>query len=325
MRVKTSEEQSPSPATGTEASRKIAEIIDFSSEYLQGKDIPLRLSLLTFFSMGHLLIEDLPGLGKTTLAVAIARILGLSFGRIQCTSDLLPTDITGLSIYNKNTGEFEFHPGPIFNNIILVDEINRATPKTQSALLEAMGEKQATLEGKTYKLPNPFFVMATQNPVEQFGTFPLPDSQLDRFMMKIGIGYPERLAEKRILKSGSSREELFSIKPMMTKEEVVRIQEEIREKVFISDKVLEYILDIVGATRTSKYLSAGISTRGVLALTTAAKTTAYFHGRDFVIPEDIKEIAGHTLPHRVILKDEYEQLDRWEIIQAILDQTPVPA
>ncbi len=325
MRVKTSEEQPPSPATGTEASRKIAEIIDFSSEYLQGKDIPLRLSLLTFFSMGHLLIEDLPGLGKTTLAIAIARILGLSFGRIQCTSDLLPTDITGLSIYNKNTGEFEFHPGPIFNNIILVDEINRATPKTQSALLEAMGEKQATLEGKTYKLPNPFFVMATQNPVEQFGTFPLPDSQLDRFMMKIGIGYPERSAEKRILKSGSSREELFSIKPMMTKEEVVRIQEEIREKVFISDKVLEYTLDIVGATRTSKYLSAGISTRGVLALTAAAKTTAYFHGRDFVIPEDIKEIAGHTLPHRVILKEEHEQLDRWEIIQAILDQTPAPA
>ncbi|HWR58758.1 MAG TPA: MoxR family ATPase [Thermodesulfovibrionales bacterium] len=309
----------------TEASRKIDEIIELSSEYLQGKHIALRLSLMTFFSKGHLLIEDLPGLGKTTLAIAIAKILGLSFGRIQCTSDLLPTDITGLSIYNKNTGEFEFHPGPIFNNIILVDEINRATPKTQSALLEAMGEKQTTLEGRTYKLPNPFFVIATQNPVEQFGTFPLPDSQVDRFMMKIGIGYPPRGAEKKIIQLGSSREELSSIKPMMRGEDVLRLQEDIAERVFISDKILEYILDIAEATRSSKYLSAGLSTRGVLALTTTAKANACFHGRDFVIPEDIKEITEHTMPHRVILKEEYEQLDRWEIIQEILGQTPVPA
>lgn len=327
MGFKTSERASANLSPGSEigASQRIAQIIEYSSEYLQGKDAALRLSLLTFFSNGHLLIEDLPGLGKTTLAIAIAKILGLSFGRIQCTSDLLPTDITGLSIYNKNSGEFEFHPGPIFNNIILVDEINRATPKTQSALLEAMGEKQTTIEGKTYKLPNPFFVMATQNPVEQFGTFPLPDSQLDRFMMKIGVGYPERGAEKKILRVGSSREELFSIRPMMDKEEVVRVQEEIREKVFISDKILDYILDIVEATRNSKYLSVGISTRGVLALTSMAKTDAYFHGRDFVIPEDIKEITQHTIPHRVILKEEYEQLDRWEIIQAILGQTQTPA
>lgn len=317
--------RSPSSQGGTETNNKIDEIINFSSEYLHGKVVALRLALLTFFSEGHLLIEDLPGLGKTTLAIAIAKILGLGFGRIQCTSDLLPTDITGLSIYNKNTGEFEFHPGPIFNNIVLVDEINRATPKTQSALLEAMGEKQTTMEGKTYRLPKPFFVMATQNPVEQFGTFPLPDSQLDRFMMKIGIGYPPRGAEKEILKVGSRREELYSIEPMMSKEEVIRIQEDIGEKVFISEKILEYILDIVEATRTSKYLLAGISTRGVLALTTAAKTNAYFHGRDFVIPEDIKEITGHTIPHRVIFKEEYENLDRWEMIQAVIEQIPVPA
>ncbi len=327
MKVRTSEKESPSPSTGSEseASQKLAQIIEYSSGYLHGKDVALRLSLLAFFSKGHLLIEDLPGLGKTTLAIAIAKILGLSFGRIQCTSDLLPTDITGLSVYNKNTGEFEFHPGPVFNNIILVDEINRATPKTQSALLEAMGEKQTTIEGRTYKLPTPFFVMATQNPVEQFGTFPLPDSQLDRFMMKIGIGYPERGAEKKILRAGSSREELFSIKPVMDKEVVIKVQEEIRERVFISDKILEYILDIVEATRVSKYLSAGISTRGVLALTAVAKTNAYFCGRDFVIPEDVKEIMEHTVPHRVILKEEYEQLDRWEIIQEILERTPVPA
>lgn len=315
----------PSHQGGTKTNDKIAEIINFSSQYLQGKDVALRLALLTFFSEGHLLIEDLPGLGKTTLAIAIAKILGLSFGRIQCTSDLLPTDITGLSVYNRNTGAFEFHPGPIFNNIVLVDEINRATPKTQSALLEAMEEKQTTMEGKTYRLPKPFFVMATQNPVEQFGTFPLPDSQLDRFMMKIGIGYPQRNAEKEILKSGSGREDLYSIEPVMSKEEVIRIQEDIGERVFISEKILEYILDIAEATRKSKYLLTGVSTRGVMAVTTATKTNAYFHGRDFVIPEDLKEITEYTITHRVIFKEEYESLDRWEIIQAIIEQTRVPA
>ncbi len=327
VEIKVSEKGSSlSPALkDAAAGRKIDEIIRFSSSYLQGKEAAIRLSLLSFFSKGHLLIEDMPGLGKTTLAIAIAKILGLSFGRIQCTSDLLPTDITGLSIYNKNTGEFKFHPGPIFNNIVLVDEINRATPKTQSALLEAMGEKQTTIEGKTYKLPKPFFVIATQNPVEQFGTFPLPESQMDRFMMKIGIGYPSREAEKEILTVGSKREELYSIEPVMTKEEVIRIQDEINERVFVSDKILEYILDIVGATRASKYIVAGISTRGVLAITNAAKTNAYFHGRDFVIPEDIKEITEHAIPHRVIFKEEYENIDRWEIIHSITERIPVPA
>ncbi|HUO76347.1 MAG TPA: MoxR family ATPase [Thermodesulfovibrionales bacterium] len=327
MGIDISAKKSKFPSTQGEiaASEKISHIIDFSSKYLHGKDTPLRLSLLTFFSKGHLLIEDLPGLGKTTLAIAIAKILGLSFGRIQCTSDLLPTDITGLSIYNKNTGEFDFHPGPIFNNIVLVDEINRATPKTQSALLEAMGEKQTTLEGKTYKLPNPFFVIATQNPAEQFGTFPLPESQLDRFMLKIGIGYPPRGAERKILKVGSSREELYAIEPMMTKDEVIHIQEEIGQKVVISDRILEYILDVVEATRTSTYFLAGVSTRGVLALTTVAKTNAYFHGRDFVIPEDVKEVTEYTLPHRVIFKEEYENLDRGEIIRSIIEHIRVPA
>ena len=179
---------------------KIKHIIDTLSQFLQGKEEAIRLSLITFFSKGHLLIEDLPGLGKTTLAVGIARALGLSFGRIQFTSDLLPSDIIGVSVFKREKGEFEFQKGPIFNNIILVDEINRATPKTQSALLEAMGEKQVSVEGKTYKLEKPFFVIATQNPVEQYGTFPLPESQLDRFMLKISVGYPVREAEKEILK-----------------------------------------------------------------------------------------------------------------------------
>jgi MoxR-like ATPase len=306
-------------------SRKINEIIEFLSEYLHGKEKALRLSLIAFFSQGHLLIEDLPGLGKTTMAIGIAKALGLSFGRIQCTSDLLPSDITGLSIYKKQTGEFEFHPGPIFNNILLVDEINRTTPKTQSALLEGMGEKQTTIEGKTYKLPQPFFVIATQNPLEQFGTFSLPESQLDRFMMRVSIGYVSREAEKEILAGGSKRELLYSIEPMMQKGEVSQIQQHIRDRVYFSGAMLDYVMNIVEATRTSKYIAAGISTRGALAVNSTAKTNAYFSGRDFVIPEDIRELAEYVVPHRVIFREEYEHAGRKEIIQSLIDQIPVPA
>jgi len=303
---------------------KIEYITQSLSDYLQGKEKALGLSLISFFSRGHLLIEDLPGLGKTTLAIGIAKSLGLSFGRIQCTSDLLPTDITGLSIYNKSAGEFEFHPGPIFNNIVLCDEINRATPKTQSALLEAMEEKQVTMEGKTYKLPKLFCVIATQNPAEQFGTFPLPESQLDRFMMKISIGYPSRDAEKEILKIGSKREEIYLIEPVMNHEEVMHIQEEIIKKIYISDKILDYTLSIIQATRGNGYLSAGLSTRGALTITNTARTNAYFRGRDFVIPEDIRELAEYTIPHRVIFKEEYENLNKREIIKSLVDEIPAP-
>ncbi|MDI6727644.1 MAG: MoxR family ATPase [Thermodesulfovibrionales bacterium] len=306
-------------------SNRIDYIIESLSKYLQGKTRALKLSLAAFFSKGHLLIEDLPGLGKTTLAIGIAKALGLSFGRIQCTSDLLPTDITGLSIYSKTTGEFEFHPGPIFNNIVLVDEINRATPKTQSALLEAMGEEQVTIEGRTYKLPKPFFVIATQNPVEHFGTFPLPESQLDRFIMKISIGYPSSDSEREILRGGSKREELYSIEPIMNRDEVLQIQGDIRSNTYISDRILDYALKIIEATRSSKYLNAGLSTRGALALTYTAKTNAYFHGRDFVIPEDIKELAEYTIPHRVMFKEEYENLNKKEIIKSLIEEIEVPA
>lgn len=308
----------------TSGNHKAGHIIESLSPYLQGKDKALRLALISFFSRGHLLIEDLPGLGKTTLAVGIARSLGMTFGRIQCTSDLLPTDITGLSIYNKSAGEFEFHPGPIFNNIVLCDEINRATPKTQSALLEAMGEKQATIEGKTYKLPRLFSVIATQNPVEQFGTFPLPESQLDRFIMKISIGYPSPTAEKEILKTGSKREELYSIKPFMTQEEVVRVQKEIQDNVYVSEKILDYTIAVIEATRRNSYFTAGLSTRGGLTLISTAKTNAYFHDRDFVVPEDIKELSLYTIPHRVLFKEEYESLDKEEIIKSLIETIPSP-
>ncbi len=304
---------------------KIEIITDSLGQYLQGKEASLRLSLISFFSHGHLLIEDLPGLGKTTLAIGIAKALGLSFGRIQCTSDLLPTDITGLSIYNKTGGEFEFHQGPIFNNIVLCDEINRATPKTQSALLEAMGEKQVTIEGKTYKLPNVFCVIATQNPAEQYGTFPLPESQLDRFMMKISIGYPSHKAEKEILKIGSTQETLNSIAPVMDPEEVTLIQEDIEKNIYVSDKVLDYALAIIHATRKNDLLAAGLSTRGALALVNTAKTNAYFHGRDFVIPEDIKELAEFTIPHRVLFKEEYENINKRGIIKSFIEEIQTPA
>jgi MoxR-like ATPase len=304
---------------------KINAIPRLLSEYLHGKEKALWLSLICFFSRGHLLIEDLPGLGKTTLALAIANVLDLTFGRIQFTSDLLPSDITGLSIFNKNTGQFEFQPGPIFNNIVLVDEINRATPKTQSALLEAMGEKQVTIEGRTYELPKPFFVIATQNPAEQFGTFPLPESQLDRFMMKISIGYPPKDAERVILKGGSRRREIYDIEPILHKEEVLEIQKEIKENVYVSDKILEYLLDIAEMTRTQKYFVAGLSTRGALALTHTAKADAYLKAKDFVIPENIKNVAEHVISHRVVFKEEHESLNKKELIRSLIEgvRTPV--
>jgi MoxR-like ATPase len=302
----------------------IIEIISFLSTYLHGKSSALELALIAFFAKGHLLIEDLPGLGKTTLAIAIAKSLGLDFGRVQCTSDLLPSDITGLSIFNKDTSAFDFYPGPIFNNIVLVDEINRAAPKTQSALLEAMGEKQTTIEGKTYKLNKPFFVIATQNPVEQFGTFPLPESQLDRFTMKISIGYPSRNAEMEILRVGSKRDDLYNIQPLMLKDDVLAAQQEIKDTIYISEKVMSYILDIVEATRRSKNILAGISTRGILAISNSAKAKAYFSGRDFVIPEDIKELAQYTIPHRIIFVEEYNTSDKKEIIISLIEKIPLP-
>ncbi len=292
--------------------------------YLQGKEQALKLALLAFFSRGHLLIEDLPGLGKTRLAVALAKALGLTFGRVQCTSDLLPSDITGLSVYNKSTGIFEFHQGPIFNNIVLVDEINRTTPKTQSALLEAMAEEQVTIEGKTYKLPEPFFIIATQNPIEQFGTFALPDSQLDRFIMRISIGYPSRDFEKDILRGGSRRDRIESIKPIIGKEDSLEIQRNIRGNTTISERMLDYISDIIHATRNNKFIKAGLSTRGALALSYIAKTSAYFQGRDYVIPEDLRVLAPFTIAHRLLLKEEYKELDTKEITQSLLQQVPIP-
>lgn len=302
--------------------QKILQIVRYLQTYLQGKEKAIILSLISFFSRGHLLIEDFPGLGKTSLVIALSKVLNLSFGRVQCTNDLLPTDITGLSIYNKQKGEFEFKPGPIFNNIVLVDEINRATPKTQSALLEAMAEEQVTVDGKTYKLPKPFFVIATQNPIEIYGTFPLPESQLDRFTMKISIGYPKRDAEGEILKRGSTREDLYRIQSLIDKDEILKIQEEIRNRIYLSDKIIQYILDFVEETRRNNRILLGLSTRAALSITYTAKTYAYFRNRDYVIPEDVKEMIPYIVPHRIILKE--ENYSKQEVVESILESILVP-
>lgn len=301
--------------------QRILEIVKTLQTCLQGKDTAIILALISIFSKGNLLIEDFPGLGKTSLAIALSRALNLSFGRIQSTNDLLPTDITGLSIYNKNTGDFEFKPGPIFNNIVLVDEINRATPKTQSALLEAMAEGQVTVDGKTYKLPAPFFVIATQNPVEIYGTFPLPESQLDRFIMKISIGYPPLKAEKQILKEGSSREQLYKLNSVMDKDEIIKIQEEIKQ-VYLSDKIINWILEFINFTRNNNRILVGLSTRAGLAITYTAKAYSYFRGRNYVIPEDVKEIIPFVVTHRIILKE--ETISKEEVILSILQSISVP-
>ncbi len=301
--------------------QRILDIINHLKSCLQGKQKAIILSLIAIFSKGHLLIEDLPGLGKTSLAIGLSKALNLSFGRIQCTNDLLPSDITGLNVFNKNTGEFEFKPGPIFNNIVLVDEINRATPKTQSSLLEAMAEEQVTIDGITYKLPKPFFVIATQNPIEFYGTFPLPEGQLDRFMLKINIGYPTQKAESEILMKGSSREDLYKLNPIMDREEILMIQSQIRN-IYISEKIIDWIISFIDATRKDPKIILGLSTRAGLAISYTAKTNAFFKGRDYVIPEDVKEILPFVTPHRIILKD--DALSKEEVILSIFEKIPVP-
>ena len=295
-----------------------------AERYLKGKVKAVKLAMLTLLSGGHLLLEDIPGLGKTTLALALSNALGLSFGRIQCTSDLLPSDITGLSIYDRDQNQFSFIEGPVFNNLLLADEINRAMPKTQSALLEAMEEQRVTIEGKTYRLPDPFMVIATQNPVEQVGTYPLPESQLDRFLITTGIGYPPEAMEKKIIQTGSIREGIREIEPLITREQLLRARQAIREGVQLSDKITGYIYRLVAATRTHPMLLAGISTRGAISLADTARSHAFLAGRDHVVPEDVKALYLPVCAHRLILRPENEALDRKEILLSLLDENPVP-
>ncbi|MFG8436565.1 AAA family ATPase [Pseudomonas aeruginosa] len=267
-------------------------------EILLGKDRQVRLALACLLARGHLLIEDLPGMGKTTLSHALARVLGLSFQRIQFTSDLLPGDILGTSVFDKDSGQFVFHPGPIFAELVLADEINRATPKSQSALLEAMEEGQVTIEGATRPLPEPFFVIATQNPASQGGTFSLPESQMDRFLMRLSLGYPGRAAERSLLLGEARRDLLPRLEPLLDHAALAAFQAEV-PKVRASDALVDYVLRLVEATRTQPAFALGLSPRGSLALLAAARAWALLAGRDYVIPEDVQAVLPAVAGHRL--------------------------
>jgi MoxR-like ATPase len=290
---------------------------------IKGKSSAVKMAIVTLLGKGHLLIEDVPGVGKTTLAYTIAKATNCSFQRIQFTSDLLPTDIIGVSIYNPDSREFEFRQGPLFTNIVLADEINRTNPKTQSALLEAMNERRVSVERKTYALPEPFMVIATQNPTEYHGTFPLPESQLDRFMMHIKLGYPAFDYEKQVVLEQSRFEFIEAMKPVISAGEILKMQEEVNH-VKIDDSLINYLMSIIGETRENDKIRLGVSPRGGQFLLRVAKAVAYYEGRDYVVPEDIKEPAPLVLGHRIILKTRTYISDAEKVIGEILDKIPVP-
>ena len=264
-----------------------------------GKDRQVRLALTCLLAGGHLLIDDVPGVGKTTLAHALALSLGLQFNRVQFTSDLLPADVAGISVYEREKNGFAFHPGPIFTQVLLADEINRASPKTQSALLEAMEERQVSAEGRTHRLPEPFFVIATQNPQEQLGTFPLPESQLDRFLMRISLGYPDRAAERSLLSGNGRRAQADALAPLLTTDELQQLQAAVLQ-VHASDALLDYVQDLLEATRSGQWFVQGLSPRAGIALLRAARAVALMEGRDYVAPDDVQAILPQTAAHRLV-------------------------
>ena len=282
------------------------EIVERVSTVIYGKKKQIRLALTCLFAGGHLLIEDRPGIGKTTLAKALSRCLGLDFARVQYTSDLLPADVLGTAIFEQHSSSFVFHPGPIFTQVLLADEINRATPRTQSALLEAMEERQVTIEGLTRPLPDPFFVIATLNPIEQAGTYTLPESQLDRFLLRISIGYPGRDAENLLLRSGDSKDILATVNPILSADQVKDIREKIRT-VHISDALLSYVQDILDFTRTSPHFHTGLSPRAGLAILKTARAWAYIAGRDHGLPEDVQAILPYVAGHRLHSADSFRE------------------
>jgi MoxR-like ATPase len=301
-------------------------IINEIETVIVGKRQVVELVVIGLLCNGHILIEDIPGVGKTMLAKALAGALGGSYHRIQFTPDLLPADITGTSIFNQKTAEFIFREGPVFTNILLADEINRATPKTQSSLLECMEEFQVTTDGLTRQLDRPFFVMATENPIEYRGTYPLPEAQLDRFLMRIKIGYPTPEDEVMVLDRQMKRHPIFSVKPVVEREEVLAMQENVKD-VFIEPSLKQYLVDLVWATREHPMLSLGASPRASLGLLRAGQARAALQGRDYVLPDDIKTIASAVLSHRLFLKPEarVRQADPQQIVTEVLDQVTVPA
>jgi MoxR-like ATPase len=312
----------------TNSTQAIRSIQDNISRVIKGKPLVIEMTVVALLARGHLLLEDVPGVGKTTLAHSLARSLDCSFKRIQFTSDLLPSDIVGVSIFNRQKQAFEFMPGPIFANIVLADEINRTTPKTQSSLLEAMSEAQISVDNQTYPLSQPFMVIATQNPSEYHGTFPLPESQLDRFLMRLRIGYPSPEEERKVLDRAPSLHPAEDLQPVLTAQDVLDLQAQV-DKVFVDESLTEYLLSIVQATRQSELLSLGVSTRGALALSRTAKALALVRGRTYCLPDDIKELAPTVLSHRIMVarsqgirQRSFEQAER--IIQDLVESIPVP-
>jgi MoxR-like ATPase len=302
----------------------IAMLDTLSRNYLRGKEEVLRLSMIALLTGGHILIEDLPGLGKTTIALALAGMSGLSFGRVQCTSDLLPSDITGLSVFNREEGHFTFLPGPIFNNIVLLDEINRAMPRTQSAMLEAMEERRVTVEGMTHHLPDPFMVFATQNPSDQSGTFPLPESQLDRFLICTGIGYPPEHLEREIIAGGGIRERLEGMTPSASTADILVARKSVETGIYLSHKVVDYIYALVAATRSHAMIQTGLSTRAAINLAQAARAAAFLEGRDYVAPDDVKGIAVAVCAHRLVMRPDQEAVDRGGLLRALIADIALP-
>jgi len=296
--------------------------VDQASNIVLGKQHEIRLALACLFARGHLLIEDLPGVGKTTLAHVLAAILGLKYNRIQFTSDLLPADILGVSIFNRETGSFNFHPGPIFAQLILADEVNRATPKAQSALLEAMEEQQVSIEGETRALPAPFFVIATQNPTDQIGTFPLPESQLDRFLMRIKLGYPDAAAERALLTGLDRKDLITNLKATVSEEQLVTIQNAVSH-VHASEDLLDYLQALINHTRRSTDYTSGLSPRGGLALLRSAKAWALMQGRDHVLPDDIQAVTPHVVSHRLHLNHDAGETNVHQLAEQLL-AIPIP-
>ncbi len=311
------------PVPQTVAGNPLDEVIHAANRIILGKEDVIRLALACMLARGHLLIEDLPGVGKTTLAHVLARALGLSFQRIQFTSDMLPADILGTSVYSRETGEFNFHPGPVFTHLILADEVNRATPRTQSALLEAMEERQVTVDGETRPLPEPFFVIATQNPSHQVGTFPLPESQLDRFMMCVHLGYPDSAAERELLRGRDRRELLAELTPVMNgtqlREQQLRVDD-----VLVSDALLDYLQDLLAYSRAAPGFGGGLSPRAGLAIRRASQGWALLHGRGHVLPEDVQAVTPGVIGHRLVLAEDMEPDAQHDAAQRLLAQLPIP-
>jgi len=311
---------SQTDAATAAAVERIAALEAAIARVIRGKSEAVRLAIVTLLAGGHLLIEDVPGVGKTTLAHALARALDCSFQRIQFTSDLLPSDVVGLSIYNQNESLFEWKPGPIFANVILADEINRTTPKTQSALLEAMAERHVTVEGVTHSLPAPFIVLATQNPIEHHGTYPLPESQLDRFTLRLRIGYPGPADERQILRDREHSDPLDQMRPVMTGTEVVELQQAVTD-VVVDDAIVDYLMRIVAATRNSDMLDLGVSPRGTLSLFRAAQALALTEERAYCLPDDVKRLVIPVFAHRIAVSSRYSSaMRRSEEAETVLNE-----